>query len=86
MAQIAILAVLEGRPEDAEELLERCVAACDVDAAPGEHWRDSAETAIGLPAVVDFAALLMGPARLVTLIGSGDRQDPARRGGRAPVA
>ena len=55
MAQIAWLALVEGRPQDAEELLERCVAACDAHAARGGHWRDRPETDIGLPAVVDYA-------------------------------
>jgi predicted ATPase len=55
MAQIAWLALVQGCPQDAEELLERCVAACDADAAHGGHWRDRPETDIGLPAVVEFA-------------------------------
>src|SRR5205807_10257237 len=38
-----------------EELLERCVAACDVEAPQGGHWRDQPETDIGLPAVVEYA-------------------------------
>jgi len=54
MAQIALLAVYQGLPEDAEELLERCVAACDAQAARGGHWGDRPETDIGLPAVVDY--------------------------------
>jgi predicted ATPase/DNA-binding CsgD family transcriptional regulator len=55
MAMIAWLAVHQGRPQDAEELLDRCVAACGAKAAHGEHWRDRPETDIGLPAVVEFA-------------------------------
>jgi predicted ATPase/DNA-binding CsgD family transcriptional regulator len=55
MAQLAWLALFQGRPQDAEELLERCVAGCDMDAAYREHWRDQPETDIGLPAVVDYA-------------------------------
>jgi predicted ATPase/DNA-binding CsgD family transcriptional regulator len=55
MALIAVLAVHQGRPEDAEELLERCVAACGAQAAHAGHWRDRPETDIGLPAVVEFA-------------------------------
>ncbi|MBO0882954.1 MAG: hypothetical protein J2P17_21975, partial [Mycobacterium sp.] len=54
MAATAFLAVIEGRPGDAEELLERCVAACDGRAAGGGRWRDQPETDIGLPAVVDY--------------------------------
>jgi predicted ATPase/DNA-binding CsgD family transcriptional regulator len=55
MTQIAVLAVAQGCPRDAEELLERCVAACDTQVAHQGHWRDHPETDIGLPAVVDFA-------------------------------
>jgi predicted ATPase/DNA-binding CsgD family transcriptional regulator len=55
MAMIAWLAVYEGRPGDAEELLERCVAACDAPAAGAGCWRDRPETHTGLPAAVDYA-------------------------------
>jgi DNA-binding CsgD family transcriptional regulator len=54
MAQLAWLALVQGRSQEAEELLERCVAVCDGPAAHGEHWRDRPETDIGLPAVVDY--------------------------------
>jgi DNA-binding CsgD family transcriptional regulator len=65
MALLAWLALVQGRPQDAEEvqgrpqdaedLLERCVAACDAEAARGGHWRDRPETDLGLPAVVELA-------------------------------
>jgi predicted ATPase/DNA-binding CsgD family transcriptional regulator len=55
MAMMVPLTVIVGHPEDAEELLERCVAACDADAAHAGHWRDRPETYTGLPAVVDYA-------------------------------
>jgi predicted ATPase/DNA-binding CsgD family transcriptional regulator len=55
MALMAPLTLVEGRPQDAEELLERCVAACDAQAAHAGHWRDRPETYTGLPAVVDYA-------------------------------
>jgi predicted ATPase/DNA-binding CsgD family transcriptional regulator len=55
MALMASLTVVEGRTQDAEELLERCVAGCSANAARGGHWRDRPETDIGLPAVVDYA-------------------------------
>jgi predicted ATPase/DNA-binding CsgD family transcriptional regulator len=55
MAEIASLTLYQGCRQDAEELLERCVAACDADAARGGRWRDRPETDIGLPAVVEFA-------------------------------
>jgi predicted ATPase/DNA-binding CsgD family transcriptional regulator len=55
MAQTAPLTLVEGRTQYAEELLERCVAACDADAAHGGRWRDRPETHTRLPAVVDYA-------------------------------
>jgi predicted ATPase/DNA-binding CsgD family transcriptional regulator len=55
MGQLAWLALVQGRTQDAENLLERCVAACDAEAARGGHWRDPPETDIELPAVVDYA-------------------------------
>jgi predicted ATPase/DNA-binding CsgD family transcriptional regulator len=55
MAQMEWLNLVAGCPQDAEELLERCVAASDGDAARGGQWRDRPESDIGLPAVVEFA-------------------------------
>jgi predicted ATPase/DNA-binding CsgD family transcriptional regulator len=55
MGQAAVLAVFQGCPQEAEKLLDRCVAACDAAAARGGHWRDLPETYTGLPAVVDYA-------------------------------
>jgi predicted ATPase/DNA-binding CsgD family transcriptional regulator len=55
MTHMQWLALVQGCPEDAEELLERCVAACGAAVAHGGHWRDRPETDIGLPAAVDFA-------------------------------
>jgi predicted ATPase/DNA-binding CsgD family transcriptional regulator len=55
MAQAAPLTLVEGRTQYAEELLERCVAACDGDAAHEGRWRDRPETHTRLPAVVDYA-------------------------------
>jgi predicted ATPase/DNA-binding CsgD family transcriptional regulator len=53
MAQMVSLTLVEGRPQDAEEILDRCVAACGISGAHGGRWRDRPETDIGLPAVVD---------------------------------
>jgi hypothetical protein len=55
MALMSSLTLVEGRTQDAEELLDRCVAACDADAAHAGHWRDRPDTDIGLLAVVDYA-------------------------------
>jgi predicted ATPase/DNA-binding CsgD family transcriptional regulator len=53
MAQLAWLALAQGRFQEAGELLERCVAGCDTQVA-GAHWRDQPETHTGLPAAVDY--------------------------------
>jgi predicted ATPase/DNA-binding CsgD family transcriptional regulator len=55
LAQLAWLAVYQGCPRDAEELLDRCVAECNGHVAPHARWRDRPEIDIGLPAVVEFA-------------------------------
>jgi DNA-binding CsgD family transcriptional regulator len=55
LAQTAWLAVCQGCPQDAGELLERCVAVCDADAARAGRWRERPEADTGLPAVVEFA-------------------------------
>jgi predicted ATPase/DNA-binding CsgD family transcriptional regulator len=55
MALMAPLALVEGRIEDAEKLLERSVAAYDAHADHPANWRDLPETYPGLPAVVDYA-------------------------------
>ncbi len=55
MALLAWLAVVQGRPDEAEQLLERCVAASDMTAVEGGHWRDRPEIDIGLPPAVDYA-------------------------------
>jgi predicted ATPase/DNA-binding CsgD family transcriptional regulator len=90
MAQIAWLAVHQGRPEDAEELLERCVAACDADVARREHWRDQPETYTGLPAVVDYVwgvELMLGrhdPRAIAVFARAREKfHDIADRGGEA---
>jgi predicted ATPase/DNA-binding CsgD family transcriptional regulator len=54
-ALLAWLALFQGCPDEAEELLERCVAACGADTAHTGNWRDRPETDLGLPAVVDYA-------------------------------
>jgi predicted ATPase/DNA-binding CsgD family transcriptional regulator len=55
MGLIAWLLLMQGRPQEAEELLEHCVAACDSEAARTGSWREHPETYIGLPAMVDCA-------------------------------
>jgi predicted ATPase/DNA-binding CsgD family transcriptional regulator len=55
MALIAWLLLVQGCSDDAQEHLERCIAACDADAAREGRWRDRPETYTTLPAVVDYA-------------------------------
>jgi DNA-binding CsgD family transcriptional regulator len=55
MALMAPLTLVEGRPQSAQEILDRCVVACDGDATGGGGWRDRPQTHTGLPAVVDYA-------------------------------
>jgi DNA-binding CsgD family transcriptional regulator len=52
---LAWLVLLQGRTQDAEQLVERCVAICDPQAARGGHWRERPETDLGWPAVVELA-------------------------------
>ncbi|MEU7768322.1 hypothetical protein AB0B25_24870 [Nocardia sp. NPDC049190] len=55
MALIVWLAVCQGEHEDAERILEDCVAACLPDIDRRTDWRQTADTDIGLPAVVELA-------------------------------
>jgi DNA-binding CsgD family transcriptional regulator len=55
MALMAPLPRVEGHTQDAKELLERCVAACDAHAAHGARRRERPATHTGLAAVVDYA-------------------------------
>jgi predicted ATPase/DNA-binding CsgD family transcriptional regulator len=88
MALIAPLTLIEGRLQDAEDLLDRCVAACGAVAARGGHWRDRPETDIGLPAVVDYVwgvelMLARRDARAIAVFGRAREKfhDAADRGG-----
>jgi predicted ATPase/DNA-binding CsgD family transcriptional regulator len=90
MAQTAWLALVQGRPQGAEELLERCVAVSDSDAARQGRWRDRPETDIGLPAVVDYAwgvELMLArrdPRAIVVLARAHEKfRSIAHRGGEA---
>ncbi|MEU4343661.1 hypothetical protein AB0H00_20730 [Nocardia sp. NPDC023852] len=55
MAAIALLALLQGCHDDAERMLEDCVAACLPDAEARRNWRHTTETDIGLPAPIEYA-------------------------------
>jgi predicted ATPase/DNA-binding CsgD family transcriptional regulator len=90
MAQIAWLALNQGCPQDAEELLDRCFAACDAQATRTRHWRDRPETDIGFPAVVDYvwgAELMLvrrDPRAIAVFARSREKfRGTADRGGQA---
>jgi DNA-binding CsgD family transcriptional regulator len=90
LGQTAWLALVQGHPQEAEGLLERCVAACDVDVADAGRWRDRPEIDIGLPAVVDYAwgielMLARRDPRAIAVLGrAGEKFDGiADRGGAA---
>ncbi|MEU7633548.1 hypothetical protein AB0C34_26830 [Nocardia sp. NPDC049220] len=55
MALIVWLALCQGEHDDAERILEDCVAACLPDIDRRRDWRLTAQTDIGLPAVVELA-------------------------------
>jgi predicted ATPase/DNA-binding CsgD family transcriptional regulator len=90
MAHIAWLALAEGRPQEAEEFLERCVAVCGVTESHAGHWRDRPDTDIGLPAVVEYVwgvELMMvrrDPRAIAVLARAREKfHDIADRGGGA---
>lgn len=55
MALIAGIAVHKGEHEDAERMLEDCIAACIPDPDSRRDWRHTPETDIGLPAPAELA-------------------------------
>ncbi|MGO4614785.1 AAA family ATPase [Nocardia sp. 2YAB30] len=55
MALIAGIAVHKGEHEDAERMLEDCIAACIPDPDSRRDWRHTPETDIGLPASAELA-------------------------------
>lgn len=72
MTALVWLAVVQGNHEDAERVLEDCVAACVPDPNTRANWRQTAETDIGLLAPVEFAwgmelMLARGDARAITV-------------------
>ncbi|MEU0499664.1 AAA family ATPase [Nocardia sp. NPDC005998] len=53
MALSGWLALLQGRNDDAERMLEECAAACIDDPKIRQNWRQAPEADIGLPAHVE---------------------------------
>ncbi|MFJ1454904.1 ATP-binding protein [Nocardia sp. N2S4-5] len=56
MASIAFLSLCQGLSGEAEQMLERCVAACVPDPGRAAAWRADPVTDVGLPAPVEFAS------------------------------
>jgi DNA-binding CsgD family transcriptional regulator len=90
MAQTAWMALVQGCPQEADELLARCVVECDEAAAHESQWLDRLEIPTGLPAVVDYAwgAELMlarrDPGSIAVFAGAREKfHDIADRGGEA---
>ncbi|MEU7769646.1 AAA family ATPase [Nocardia sp. NPDC049190] len=55
MAHVALAAMAQGLLEDAERMLEECITVCIPDPDLRAHWRHTAETDLGLPAVAEYA-------------------------------
>ncbi|MEU4342134.1 AAA family ATPase [Nocardia sp. NPDC023852] len=55
MALLVVVLLRQGAQDDAERMLENCVAASSVEPDNKRHWRDTMETDIGLPAAVELA-------------------------------
>lgn len=55
MAQIAWIALWEGRRDQAERMLDQAVAACIPEPDTRRRWRRDPDTDLGLPAIVEFA-------------------------------
>ncbi|WP_433599226.1 helix-turn-helix transcriptional regulator [Nocardia sp. CA-135953] len=55
LAVLVWVALNQGKPEDAERMLDECVRLCLPDPDSRANWRRSVETDIGLPAHVELA-------------------------------
>ncbi len=55
MAQVAWIALWEGRRDQAEGVLDQAVAACIPEPDIRRHWRRDPGRDLGLPAIVEFA-------------------------------
>ncbi len=91
-AQVAWIALFQGRSAYTAELLDECVAVCLPDSDVRRTWRETAETDIGLPAAVEFTwglelYLAQMDPRAVTVLdrarhkaAAGDDLDAKERG------
>ncbi|WP_368853942.1 AAA family ATPase [Nocardia brevicatena] len=55
MSVTAWLALVQGLPEEAERILQDCVATCLSDRDARQNWRQTPESDIGLPAPIEYA-------------------------------
>lgn len=88
MAMIGWISLWQAKHEDAERLLEECVAICVSDLDVRQHWRDMAATDIGLPGPVEFTwgmelLLIRRDAAAITVMARARRKFAAAadRGG-----
>ncbi|WP_433599239.1 helix-turn-helix transcriptional regulator [Nocardia sp. CA-135953] len=77
--QLVWIMFCQGRTDDAEEWLEKCVALAITDPARRQHWRDTIDTDIGLPPPIEFAwgielMLAHSDARSVTVLTRAGRK------------
>jgi predicted ATPase/DNA-binding NarL/FixJ family response regulator len=54
MALIGWIALMQGRNDEAEQMLEECAAACIGDPKTRQNWRQAPDTDMGLPAPLEF--------------------------------
>ncbi|MFD0361304.1 LuxR C-terminal-related transcriptional regulator [Nocardia sp. GCM10030253] len=83
MALIGWISMCQGEHDDAERMLDECVAACVGDPEVLASWRDSPERDLGLPAPVEFTRggellLVRCDARAVAVLGSAREKFTAR--------
>ncbi|WP_024801108.1 AAA family ATPase [Nocardia sp. BMG51109] len=92
MASLGWLALLQGRTDDTERILEDCATSCLDDPETARNWRRTPDTDLGLPAPVEFlwgVELMMvhHDPRSVTVLGRGREKLGAvgNRGGEARI-
>jgi hypothetical protein len=81
LAQLVYITLLQGQREDAEQILDECIATCVPDHDTRANWRQSPEIDIGLPASAEFAwgaELFFGrsdPRAITVLTRAHDKAD-----------
>ncbi|WP_329405552.1 LuxR C-terminal-related transcriptional regulator [Nocardia vinacea] len=83
IALIGWISMCQGLHDDAERMLEECVAACVTDPTAQANWRHAPERDRGLPAPVEFTRgselmLVQSDARAVAVLGCAREKFTAR--------